>query len=346
MVARCARAVTAPRVTGRQAGAGRRAARRAWFNRAVSTKGFEHRVASWCAEQLGSAPVARLMAASQTSQVFGVRLADGREVAVKARADATRRAATCVQVQLRAAQAGFPCALPLTPAVYEDGTAVHAEQWRPGGQIMWGAGPRVAGLFGRLYARLASVIADLEAQLAPPLPNPEWVRWDHGGSGPWPANWLHDSRPGADELPRDLVELARRARARLLAGAQELPRVFGHADWETQNLRWDGGAAHTVHDWDSVAWQPEAALVGAGSGSFSSDLVPTLAPVASSESFIAAYERERGRVFEAREREVAWAASLWPALHNARRELLWQRPPVALEAVAAQGEERLRRAGA
>ena len=34
-----------------------------------------------------------------------------------------------------------------------------------------------------------------------------------------------------------------------------------------------------VHDWDSLAWQPEAALVGAASGSFASAGPPTLAPI-------------------------------------------------------------------
>jgi hypothetical protein len=312
----------------------------------MTRKGLEHRIASWCVEQLGSPPAARLMTASQTSEVIGVRLADGREVVVKSRPDPTRRARVCVQLQLRAADAGFPCARPLTPVVYDGATAVHAEQWRPGGQVMWGSGPRVGGLFARLYARLTAVLAGAQGQLPPPLPNPEWVRWDHGDVGPWPANWQHDSRPGAGDLPEDLVALARRARARLLEGTAGLERVFGHADWETQNLRWDGGTPHTVHDWDSVAWQPEAALVGAAAGAFGSDLVPTLVPVASSEAFIAAYERERGRVFTDVERQVAWAASLWPALHNARGELLWHRPPVALEAVREQGGERLRRAGA
>ncbi|WP_171055456.1 MULTISPECIES: hypothetical protein [unclassified Nonomuraea] len=35
-----------------------------------------------------------------------------------------------------------------------------------------------------------------------------------------------------------------------------------------------------MHDWDSLAWQPEVALVGAARGSFASTGPPTLAPVA------------------------------------------------------------------
>lgn len=48
--------------------------------------------------------------------------------------------------------------------------------------------------------------------------------------------------------------------------AARLPCVLGYADFETQNLRWHGQQVRAVHDWDSLAWQPEAALAGAASG--------------------------------------------------------------------------------
>jgi hypothetical protein len=47
---------------------------------------------------------------------------------------------------------------------------------------------RCAEVFARLMAELASV------SVAPPLPNPPWVRWDHTDSGMWPAIDLLDSR--------------------------------------------------------------------------------------------------------------------------------------------------------
>lgn len=46
------------------------------------------------------------------------------------------------------------------------------------------------------------------------------------------------------------------------------------------------------------------------------------------------------------EREIAWAASLWPAVHNARWEALHGDRPVACDAVRAQAAEHLRRANA
>jgi len=128
--------------------------------------------------------------------------------------------------------------------------------------------------------------------------------------------------------------------------AAGLPCVLGHADFEAQNLRWHGRDVWTVHDWDSLAWQPEAALVGAASGAFASAGPPTLAPIDSSDAFLTAYQDRRGRVFTAAEREVAWAASLWPAAHNARWEALHGDAPVSGDALRAQAAERLRRARA
>jgi hypothetical protein len=126
----------------------------------------------------------------------------------------------------------------------------------------------------------------------------------------------------------------------------DLPCVLGHADFEAQNLRWQGGQVWAVHDWDSLAWQPEAALVGAASGSFASAGPPTLAPVESSEAFLVAYQDFRGRLFTSAELEIAWAASLWMAAYNAREMALCGGDPAGGAALRAQAAERLRRANA
>jgi len=100
-----------------------------------------------------------------------------------------------------------------------------------------------------------------------------------------------------------------------------------------------------VHDWDSLAWQPEAALVGAASGAFASAGPPTLAPIESSEAFLVAYQDIRGRLFTAVEQEIAWAASLWMAVYNVW-EALHGDTPLSDDALRAQAAERLRRAHA
>jgi hypothetical protein len=299
-----------------------------------------HWLPAWCLDHLGGGPADVLFRSQQVSMVFGLRLAGGRDVVVKARAD-EGRAASCVAAQARLAERGFPCARPLTPVVGVGALAVHAEEFRPGGEVLHGDSPdlavRCAEVFARLMAELAGVI------VAPPLPNPPWVRWDETGSGTWPAmDFLDDLDQSV--VSEHIVEAAERARGRMLTAG--LPCVLGHADFEAQNLRWQGRQVWAVHDWDSLAWQPEAALVGAASGSFASAGSPTLAPIESSAAFLAAYQDFRGRLFTPVELEIAWAASVWMAAYNAREMALCGGPPAGGDALRAQAAERLRRANA
>jgi hypothetical protein len=295
---------------------------------------------AWCLDHLGSEPVGVLFQQQQVSMVFGLRLAGGTDVVVKARAD-DGRAASCVAAQARLAERGFPCARPLTPVTQAGSLAVNAEEFRPGGEVLDGDSPDVAVRYAQVFARLMAELAGVT--VAPPLPNPPWVRWDHTDSGVWPAIDFLDNRDQS-VVPAYVADTAERARRRLLAAG--LPCVLGHADFEAQNLRWHGREVWAVHDWDSLAWQPEAALAGAASGSFASAGPPTLAPVASSEAFLVAYQDIRGRMFTAVELEIAWAASLWMAAYNAREEALYADITVCADALRAQAAERLRRASA
>jgi hypothetical protein len=294
---------------------------------------------AWCLDHLGGEPAELLFQVHQVSMVFGLRLAGGTEVVVKARAD-EGRAASCVAVQARLAERGFPCARPLTPVVGVGALAVHAEEFRPGGEVLHGDSPGVAARCAEVFARLMAELA--EVTVAPPLPNPPWVRWDHTDSGAWPAIDSLDNRDQVD-APEYLADTAARARTRLLAA--RLPCVLGHADFEAQNVRWHGREVWAVHDWDSLAWQPEAALAGAASGAFASDGPPTLAPIESSEAFLVAYQDIRGRLFTAMEQETAWAASVWMATYNVW-EALHGDTPLPDDALRAQAAERLRRANA
>jgi hypothetical protein len=294
---------------------------------------------AWCLDHLGGEPVGVLFRLQQVSMVFGLRLPGGTDVVVKARAD-DGRAGPCVAAQARLAERGFPCARPLTPVVSVGSLAVHAEEFRPGGEVLHGDSPEVAARYAGVFARLMAELADVT--VPPPLPNPPWVRWDHTDSAVWPAIDFLDNRDQS-AVPAYVVDTAARARERLLAAG--LPCVLGHADFEAQNLRWHGREVWAVHDWDSLAWQPEAALAGAASGAFASAGPPTLAPIASSEAFLVAYQDVRGRLFTAVEQEAAWAASLWMAAYNVW-EALHGDTPLSGVALRAQAAERLRRANA
>jgi hypothetical protein len=295
---------------------------------------------AWCLEHLGGRPADVLFQLQQISMVFGLRLAGSTDVVVKARDD-DGRAVSCVAAQARLAERGFPCARPLTPVTGVGSLAVHAEEFRPGGEVLRGDSPDVAGRYAGVFAWLMAELAGVT--VAPPLPNPPWVRWDHADPGLWPAIDFLDNRDQG-VVPGYVAHTAARARRRILAA--DLPCVLGYADFEAQNLRWHGPRVWAVHDWDSLAWQPEAALAGAASGSFASSGPPMLAPVESSEAFLATYQDRRGRTFTVVEQEVAWAASLWMAAYNAREEALRGYATVGRDTLRAQAAERLRRADA
>jgi hypothetical protein len=210
-------------------------------------------------DHLGGEPAGVLFQLHQVSMVFGLRLAGGTDVVVKARAD-DGRAVSCVAVQAWLAERGFPCARPLTPVASVGSLAVHAEEFRPGGEVLRGDSPDVAARCAEVFAWLMAELAGVT--VAPPLPNPPWVRWDHTDPGVWPAIGCRGNR-GRSAVPAYVVDTAARARRRLLAAG--LPCVLGHADFEAQNLRWHGREVGAVHDWDSLAWQPEAAPAWAAS---------------------------------------------------------------------------------
>ena len=286
---------------------------------------------AWCERVLGSGAATLLFSVSHLSEVVGVRLADGREIVVKRRFDASRRTRTCVTAQRLLAAQGFPCPMPVTDVIFDGDIAVHAERFVGGGEVLTDDTAEVA-------ARSAVLLADLirlarAFDLEPPLPNPEWVRWD-----------ALPERQAAAALPAWIEETTARVRAKL-AGC-ELPPALGHADWEAQNMHWQHGGALAVHDWDSLAWLPEAALAGTAAGVFATHGRPVLAPLGSSEAFLDAYQRARGAPFSEYETEIAWAASIWVALHNARDEVIFDRPRLSFDRLKAQRAERLSRANA
>jgi Ser/Thr protein kinase RdoA (MazF antagonist) len=296
----------------------------------------------WCSNTLGSAVQDVLFEATSVSTVYGVRLVDGRTAAVKSRPESVVRIASVLAIQRQLAMRGFPCPLPLTEASVHGEMTVHAEEFWPGGDVMRGDDSDVAARFAVLLAELAAMADQIDA--APPLPNPIWLQWDHSGAGIWPAYVHYPEVIADDETLRQVEDIARRVRARLRD--VRLPRVIGHGDWESQNLRWRHGEPYVVHDWDSLCWLPEAAIVGAACGAFASVEAPTLAPLDSSAAFLDVYELARSCRFTREEREVAWATSLWLPAHNAYAEAVFGLPLVSTAQLSIQAEERLRLANA
>lgn len=297
---------------------------------------------SWCRRHLKSAPVDLVFTAGQLAQVTGLQLADGRRVVVKARAFKLRLKG-CMAVQEHLWKAGFPCPQPLAGPAPLGSLAATAETFVPGGEPL--ENPR---LHPELFARaLHSFVRSAPPAAAVPslAPPPSWIWWDHPESGVWPAPATTSAdlnrRPG----PAWLDDTAGRARTRLRRQSGALA-VVGHADFESQNLRWTGDRLHVAYDFDSVAALPEPAVAGAASAVF-----PTAGPLADAASidesaaFLEQYEACRSRPFSDEERELCWACGLWVLAYNARVQLAEGRDELAGRLIL-EAKERLKRSGA
>jgi hypothetical protein len=298
-------------------------------------------VAEWCLEHLGAQPVRTIFEAGYLSLVHGLELTDGRQVVLKARQAAPRLEVCCV-VQRHLFQSGFPCPEPLAgPAPLGD-LAASAEAYVPGGEQLE-PGPESPQRFAFELARLIRLAPPADDRHLRSLP---WVAWDHDLEGTWPEP--DDSHADLNAVlgPSWLEELGRRVKRRLQS-ARALPRVVGHADWESQNLRWLGSELHVVHDWDSLVSQPEATLAGAASAVYTATGAPnTSASTSQAEAFLDAYERARATAWPADERQLAWAAGLWVRAFNAKKSTLRAQPSESVKALQDEADERLARAGA
>jgi aminoglycoside phosphotransferase (APT) family kinase protein len=275
-------------------------------------------VSAFCAEHLGAAVDRYELFAGGVGTVHGVRLADGRRVALKAhRAGAPLEYLRGVQrVQSALADAGMPAPRPLLPpAPIANGVAMVEE-------LLDAGAPTPA----HDPAQRARMAANLHRFATLATPHRTVLGAYHGflplaGDGPFPRP--HDRRfdftvPGGEWID----ELARRAHARF--DAWEGPLVVGHSDWRVENLRYADGELSAIYDWDSLVVRPEAAMAGAIAGIFTADWrdpdrcgLPTRAEMI---AFVSDYEAARGRPFSAAERELADAALVYQLAYGARCE--------------------------
>jgi hypothetical protein len=319
---------------------------------------------------LGSPAVEQFFGVQHLSSVHGLRLADGREVVLKVRG-AQERQVACTVVHEAMWRAGIPCPRPLAgPAPLTDGDvevlgpggeanefvdvgtlAVNAETWE--GEGVAGVGAIGATGYATLLARMvaaAPAVAELTT-LDPPTP---WLNWDHRDPSrvwPPPASDRWDPHRIDDEIDPLIHEVARRARARLLAlDVATLPLVAAHGDFEAQNCRWvqgpDGAERLVIHDWDSVVAMPEAVLAGNSAFQYNSVLDCDITTLAENDEFLSAYAHARGRAWTEPELQVAYAAGAWVGAYNAAFEHLKGGPGPVTEGLREQAGERLRRAGA
>jgi Ser/Thr protein kinase RdoA (MazF antagonist) len=234
-----------------------------------------------------------------------------------------------------------PCPRPLAGPAPLGALAATAEELVPGGHLL-PPGPDAAGRFASLLAELVRLAPDPAAlsTLRPSLP---WAAWDHDHPGLWPPPDDRDGDLNDHPGPAWLDRVAAGVRDRL-AGLRLAP-VVGHADWESQNLRWDGDRPLAVHAWDSAMAQPEAVVAGLAAAVWPAAGAPgQAATVEQTGQFLAAYEQARGRPWTGGERQACWAAGLWVRSFNAKKQRRAGGGP-DLDRLAGELPERAGRAG-
>ena len=172
------------------------------------------RVARWCAEHLGSPPVAELFTSGHLSAVIGLRLADDRQVVVKVRPGSPRIAA-CAEVQRRMFESGYPCPEVLSGPVPFGGGVATAEVYVPGGAALPGA-DHASRISAEAFARLIR-LAPRPGEVPPLDPAPSWAAWNHAGPGLWPRP-ARSSTPMAMRVASGSAKTNASCHGRLVSG--------------------------------------------------------------------------------------------------------------------------------
>ncbi|WP_380176050.1 hypothetical protein ACFEMC_10360 [Kineococcus sp. DHX-1] len=300
--------------------------------------------------QLGSALERVLFRSGRVSAVFGCRLQDGREVAVKVHrpgADLAHLSAA-VRAQYHLAAHGYPCPRPLHEPTPVDGRVMVIETLTNEGEL---SDATQAPVRRALTVSLVEQIDLLRPLVADPALReplragaPAWARYEQG---PWPVP--HDpifdftQRPErfgwvdnlAAEAARVLVRFARRG----VLG----PDVIGHSDWYDGNVLvqpTEGGSSHgaadgqdgvvvsAAFDWDSLTACPEAVLVGMCAGSYTAGGVANAATptVAQVRALLTDYQQARPGFLVGEQWSAAAAAACWVMAYNARCEVCFLGP--------------------
>jgi hypothetical protein len=296
---------------------------------------------AWCQRVLHARPERTIFEAGWQSAVIGLHLEDGRDVVVKIRLPEARLDA-CYRVHRHVYTHGFPCPEPLVPPTPFDRYLATVERYAANGEGL-PASPDRTEKFAAVLARLTRTmphVVDVPS-LEPP---PAWAWWNHGSRGLWPPAAEGHVDLNDHPEPPWLAETVTRARTRLRMSG--LPSVVGHADWQSEHLRWVDGEVTAVYDWDSASALPEAAIAGLASVMFAMSADSPGAALAESSDFLGAYAIARGHHWTRDEQEVAWAAGLWVLAYNAKSEVIDNAAGSATAFLLSQRDERLRRASA
>lgn len=277
-------------------------------------------VNTFCATELGAPIDEGLFYESSQGVVFGLRLQDRRQVVLKGHPP--KQPLTFLQavheVQSHLAAQGYPCPRPiLGPRSLGHGHAV-VEELIDSGVYADAHDPAIRRMMAEHLAELVRRTRDLTT--LPGLQPGLLSRRDTGRLWPTPHSVIFDFEATATDSEW-IDELARRAKETLIRSSGEL--VIGHTDWSVKHFRFAQGRVSVIYDWDSIALEQEAVIVGDAARGFTMTwhLDVPLAPGAEeARAFVAEYEAARGKAFTAAERVTMSAAATYAMAYSARCE--------------------------
>lgn len=272
-------------------------------------------VEGFCDRELGASVEESLWFHASVGCVFGVRLADGTEVAIKAyQSRWTERFLIGVRaVQAHLSVHGFPCAHPLGGPFPLGRANATVEAILPDPGAASGA-PDQLGASASGLARQIGLCRALSGDGLSPhpmdtpanqlYPEPHSPIFDFAATSSG-AEWIDD--------------LARRAKV-IHEGSQS-PSVVAHCDWSARNVRLHRDGIVAAYDWDSLALVRETTAVGQAAATWSAATGGEEAPsVEEITAYVEAYEAERGQRFSDDERAAVGGAALFVMAYTGRCE--------------------------
>ena len=280
---------------------------------------------AFCVAHFGAPIAVPLFYSSSIGAVAGARLADCRQVVVKAHQPDVLVAYLSVVDGVRrhlAAQA-FPCPKPLLGPVPLGAGHATVEEHDDEGEYRNAHEPPVRRALAQTLARLAELAQPfagdpilLAAGRARRPPRDRlWVK---------PHSVIFDFEAtvaGAEWID----DFARRARRLLDAGGDVGEVVVGHNDWSMRQMRFLGDTVHVVYDWDSLIAEREPIVVGRAAKSFTMTYGTPLhgtVPVAPAFdeifAFVRDYESARHKRFSAAERRLLGASAAYSLAYTCR----------------------------
>lgn len=260
--------------------------------------------------------------AGRIDAVWGVELADGRAVVVKAHrppVDLTAVAAA-VEAQRLLWEAGFPCPRPLAGPDDVAGAVLVVEALVDGGAAPDGRATGVRPLLAAGLARHVDVLRGSPGLLDRAGAGPSWCRYQ---LGPWPVP--HDTIVDVRSVPDGygwVDDHARWASEQVLAHRAGQEVVCGHADWYAGNVAVADGRLVSTFDWELVA-DTEAVIAGFAAAGYASSATSGAGLSTPEEvvGFLQDYEEARGARLSRTEQRAAAGAAAWIVAFNARWEV-------------------------